>query len=114
MNKFISDYFANHLHCAAEFGACIFGDAGKVNLHLAALVGNVFDLVAKSGSNVFHFAAEFGTHDLDLVGDFGVHFRDSVCEDVMCLAHSAFRIIWRIIIGGRDRALVFRDFLTNF
>lgn len=110
--KFFNDYFADHLHLAAEFGARIFGDAGKESLHIAELVGNVFDFVAECGGNVFHFAAELGTDVLDLFGGFGVHFGDSVFQHFERIMHSAFHIVCRIIIGGCERALVFCDFLT--
>ena len=112
--KFFNDYFADHLHLAAEFGARIFGDAGKESLHIAELVGNVFDFVAECGGNVFHFAAELGTDVLDLFGGFGVHFCDPVCQHFECIVNSAFHLVCRIIIAGRERALVFRDFLKFF
>ena len=113
LGKFISDYIADHLHFAAEFGALIFGNAAKDNFNLVTLVGNIFDLFAKSGSNVFCFAAEFGTHHLNLVSGSSVHCVDFVCEPFKRPVRSPFCLIGRRVIGGSDRALVFCDLLTN-
>jgi len=92
---------------------CIFGDAARVNFHLAALVGKIFDLAAELCPNIFHFATEFGTHDCDLVKGFDIDFGDFFCQFFKRFIHATFNFIWKII-GGSDRVLAFRDFLTYF
>ena len=78
LDSLFADHFAERLHLTAEFGACVFGDAGEGGLHLAALVGDGFDFLAEGGGDGFQFAAEIGARGLDSFSGVDVHICNSV------------------------------------